>query len=485
MIKLKLYNKLWIQIETENREYLLAVKNYFSDFVDGYFHMPKYKAGVWDGKIYIFDWFNKCLPYGLLTDLISFHKKYFSNLKLEISDDIKNLFNSKISNIEPEQCKLWNLREYQDESVRKAIKYKKGILRICTSGGKTLIIYSIISTLQKLNEISNSIIIVPSTGLIMQFKQDMIDYGMDEKNIGVAYSKKKEWDKKVVISTWQTLAKNKDQLNLYDCVVVDECHSSKAKILSDILQKSNAKYRIGCTGTLPESQIDLWNIKSYLGPQLIDIPASKLIEENFISSIEVMMYNLYYKKEFIYNGITDVSVTVKYNDIKNQIFNNEYRKQFIFNLINNAKSTILVLVGKVETEGDIIKNYLLESNLYNEDSVIFINGKMDATERENWRQKFIKNPDKKYIIIATYGVFQAGVSIPNLSYLIFAAPFASKIRILQSIGRCLRKCVGKNGAIIYDLVDFNNKYCPKYADTRLRFYDQEKFPVTEKDFKEK
>jgi superfamily II DNA or RNA helicase len=69
--------------------------------------------------------------------------------------------------------------------------------------------------------------------------------------------------------------------------------------------------------------------------------------------------------------------------------------------------------------------------------------------------------------------------------LIFAAPFASKIRILQSIGRCLRKCVGKNGAIIYDLVDFNNKYCPKYADTRLRFYDQEKFPVTEKDFKEK
>jgi len=65
-------------------------------------------------------------------------------------------------------------------------------LRICTSGGKTLIIYSIISTLQKLNEISNSIIIVPSTGLIMQFKQDMIDYGMDEKNIGVAYSKKKE-----------------------------------------------------------------------------------------------------------------------------------------------------------------------------------------------------------------------------------------------------------------------------------------------------
>jgi len=95
------------------------------------------------------------------------------------------------------------------------------------------------------------------------------------------------------------------------------------------------------------------------------------------------MYNLYYKKEFIYNGITDVSVTVKYNDIKNQIFNNEYRKQFIFNLINNAKSTILVLVGKVETEGDIIKNYLLESNLYNEDSVIFINGKMDATERES------------------------------------------------------------------------------------------------------
>jgi superfamily II DNA or RNA helicase len=96
----------------------------------------------------------------------------------------------------------------------------------------------------------------------------------------------------------------------------------------------------------------------------------------------------------------------------------------------------------------------------------------------------IQNPDKKYIICATYGTFSTGINIPNLGHLIFAAPYKSKIRILQSIGRVLRKHASKNGAIIYDLVDHNNKWFPKYGDIRLRFYDKEKFEVIEKELKE-
>ena len=109
---------------------------------------------------------------------------------------------------------------------------------------------------------------------------------------------------------------------------------------------------------------------------------------------------------------------------------------------------------------------------------------METSNREMWRQRVIDNPNTKYIIVATYSVFSTGINIPNLSNLIFAAPYKSKVRILQSVGRILRKHAAKIGAIVYDIVDHTNSWFPKYGDIRLRIYDKEKFEVIEKELKE-
>lgn len=477
-INLKCYSNLKFKIDTDEYDYLSELNNYFSAYTEGFRFSPLYKTGQWDGKIYMLNKTNLTLPIGLLTDFLRFHKKYFNDYKLNLDEDLKNIIKKEdISNLELEPCKLWDYRDYQEFSIKKAIEYKRGIIRACTGAGKTLIIYGIIKNLLKYQKISNAIIIVPSVSLIKQFYSDIIEYGIDKKDVGMFFSKIKDFDKKITISTWQTLKNRKDIILNYDCVIVDECHGVRGIELSNILQLSEAKYKIGCTGTLPDDQIELWNIKSYLGPVLYEVSTSELADLGYLAQCKVKFFNIYYKKNTRFSR--------DYFEAVNDIFDNEFRLSFINNLINKLNDTILILVNKVETEGEFLKEVILKNYNIKEENITFISGKMNADIREEWRKKVIKNHDKKYIIIATFGVFQQGINIPNLKYLIFASPTKSKIRLLQSIGRTLRMFTNKeDGAIIYDIVDYNNRWFPKQGDIRLRHYYKEKFEVEEYELKE-
>lgn len=46
MIELELYKKNRIQVNTPDAGYLNELKKYFTEHVDGYMFMPKYKAGI-------------------------------------------------------------------------------------------------------------------------------------------------------------------------------------------------------------------------------------------------------------------------------------------------------------------------------------------------------------------------------------------------------------------------------------------------------
>lgn len=476
MIRLKMYDNWNLLIDCEDREILLKLKDHFSEYSPGYIFSPKYKVGHWDGKIYLFSIYDKILPYGLLTEFLAFYKKYYSKTQLIIDEDVKDFLKQDcyFDNIALEKCEPWDYRPYQETCIRKSLKYKKCIIRAATSAGKSYIIAGIIKNLLYHKKISNAMIIVPTTSLVEQFYKDILDYGFFKEDLGRVYAKYKEWDKKIVISTWQSLSNNISKVEPFDCIIIDEVHGARATIIRDILKSSSAEYRIGCTGTMPESRLETMNVKSYLGPIVVEVSASELADLGYIADSKIIMYHIKYNTKF----------SSDYNEAKDEIFKNSFRLNTICNIINSIKKTALLLVGKVETEGEFLKNFLLDRNICKEDNIVFISGSMDTSDREIWRQKLIQNPDEKYIVIATYGTFSTGINIPNLGHLIFVAPYKSKIRILQSIGRVLRKHISKNGAIIYDLVDHNNKWFSKYGDIRLRFYDKEKFEVLEKELKE-
>jgi superfamily II DNA or RNA helicase len=196
--------------------------------------------------------------------------------------------------------------------------------------------------------------------------------------------------------------------------------------------------------------------------------AGFLADQGYISKCTVNVLNLEYDSEY----------TGDYHQIRDEVFRNEYRLKMIKYLAQNLDHNVLLLVDKVEKEGEFLEQYL--TNIGKE--VVFLSGRDDVDVREKWRHECMKRDD--ICLIATYGIFTMGINIPNLKYIVLAAPFKAKIRILQSIGRSLRKHADKeSGAQIFDITD-QVKFFNKYGIIRIRYYDSEDFEVKELVFHE-
>jgi len=461
-VNIVLNDNLHIRLDTTNYEYLNKVKKHFTEKVDGYLFTPSYRTGRWNGDKCLFNSNARKLPYGLLTDLLKFTKKEFPDLKIAVDQKVKDIFKG----IEPNPT--WNLkyypRDYQEECVITALKRSKGIFSVPTAGGKSCIIAYIVKELLK-KDIKNCIIIVPTIGLVEQFYNDLIDYGMYKELLGKVNSKKKEFDKTIVISTWQSLKNRLDKLHIYDCVICDETHSVKADKLGTILKNCvNAKFRYGFTGTIPKCRLDELLVKSYIGPVLKSYSSKDLANEGYISHCNINMLYVNYT-----NKIKGV-----YNDVKELTFNNNYRIGLIKHLCDITDHTLLILVDKIK-EGEILEQEL--TICFEDREIVFLSGRDKTEIRESWRQ--LANEREDIIIIATYPIFQMGVNIPSLRSIIFASPSKSYIRIIQSIGRALRLHEDKkDGAIIWDIVD-NVKYLKKHAEIRHRHYVFEKHSINE------
>ena len=108
----------------------------------------------------------------------------------------------------------------------------------------------------------------------------------------------------------------------------------------------------------------------------------------------------------------------------------------------------------------------------------FVYGGVDAEKREKVRR--LTEKSNKSLIIASYGTFSTGINIKNINNVIFASPSKSRIRVLQSIGRGLRKSETKNDVTLYDISDdlsYKNKknFTLKHFEERINIYNEEEF----------
>ena len=227
-IKLELFNEMTVQIQTEDMDYFKLMLEEFTRYVQGFQFTPKYRTGRWNGKICMINEFRRTFPYGILLDYIRVHRQKFPRNPLTVSPEVKKLFSG------PEMNISYNLkyspRPYQKDCVEAALKHTKGIIRSATASGKSLVIAYIILNLLENGQAEKAIIIVPNKSLIAQFYQDLVDYGIDADVIGMVFAKRKQWNKDIVISTWQSLGRNKKKIDMFDCIICDECLSGNTKI---------------------------------------------------------------------------------------------------------------------------------------------------------------------------------------------------------------------------------------------------------------
>jgi superfamily II DNA or RNA helicase len=471
-----------VQLECE--DWLLReLDDRFTFYVDGYQFMPKYKSGFWDGKIRLIDTRFGTTLVGLIPDIIS----YCKNQNYEVEFDDKILFNSPkidddVLNKYIKSCKLpYEVRDFQYEGLKHALKGKRTTLLSATGSGKSLIIYLIANFLKEMG--IKTLIIVPTVSLVNQLVSDFEEYAEDyhfdtDKDCHKIFSgQDKESDKPIIVSTWQSLQKlPKDYFEQYGAVIGDEVHQYDAVVCNRIIRCcTNASIRIGTTGTLNESKVHELSIKALFGPIRSISNTRELMDKGILADLEVKALILKHDPAFF----KQLSV-MKYQDEINYIVQNKVRNDFISKLAGKCTGNTLVLFNYVEKHGKPLHEMMKKECKNKEVHLVY--GGTDADMREQVRKLVEKK--NNIIIVASYGVFSTGVNAVNLNNVIFASPTKSKIRVLQSIGRGLRKGEEKESCKLYDIADDltggkkTKNHTLKHFHKRFELYQQEGFDVS-------
>ena len=473
-IRLEKVNEAYIRVHSE-RNIAQELSDYFTFFVPGYQFTPAYKARYWDGKIRLLDLRTMGLYHGLVPYIQKFAEE--RQYEVEIDSEVTATENFSIKEAKDfiETLNLpHEVRDYQLNSFIHAIRNKRILLLSPTASGKSLILYLILRQIQDAGH-KKGLLIVPTTSLVEQMYTDFESYGYDsEEYCHRQYSgKEKHTNKLLTITTWQSIYKNDaDYFEQFDFVMGDEAHQFKAKSLTTILSGcTNAKYRIGTTGTLDGTQTHRLVLEGLFGPVYKATTTSELIDKGQLASFKIKCLILKHNE-----AVCKQARDWDYNTEIDYIVQNPARNEFIRNLALSLNGNTLILFQFVEKHGKDL--YTIIKDSVKDRHVFFVFGGTDVEIRESVRA--ITEKERDAIIVASYGTFSTGVNIRNLHNIIFASPSKSRIRNLQSIGRGLRKGDNKEEAVLFDIADdfrigkFVN-YTLKHFIERVKIYDDEKF----------
>ena len=478
-VKLVIRDEVNIKLEGLPLEARKKLANTFKYEVGYAKYHPAYKLGRWDGTVSLFGLGGN----GYLSQL-EVILGILENMDIDIAE-IEDLRQHHDLNFTPvtetywsDKGKVWPpghpeagkpilLRDYQIDAINKFLTTPQALQEIATGAGKTITTATLSHVCEK---IGRTITIVPNKSLVEQTEEDFINVGLD---VGVYYGDRKDLNKTHTICTWQSLnildKKSKNQehdivtlaefLDGVKTVIVDEVHMAKAEVLKNLLTQNlcNAAVRWGLTGTIPKEKYEYEQIFASIGPVVGGITAHELQEKGVLSNCHVNVVQMIDLPEFR-----------SYADELKYLTTDENRMLYIAKLIREISETgnTLVLVNRIES-GKFLVNELEGS--------VFISGEVKTTKRKEEYKEHATSDNK--ITVATFGVAAVGINIPRIFNLVLLEPGKSFVRVIQSIGRGIRKAEDKDFVQIWDLTS-TCKYAKRHLTERKKFYKDAKYPFT-------
>ena len=419
---------------------------------------------------------------GLLPYIEEFAKR--NELDIEYKEGVKDegehrtsILGGFVRRVSPKsKGKTLQIRNYQMDAFTHAVRNNRSLLLSPTASGKSLIIY----LLSRWYESERVLILVPTTSLVEQMYSDFIDYGYLEAKMQKIYQgHSREITKEVTISTWQSLYKMpKKFFEQFGCILGDEVHLFKAKSLTGIMNKLHlCKYRHGFTGTLDGTQTHRLVLEGLFGCVNKVTTTKDLMDNKTLAKLKIKCLVLQYP-----DADCKFMKDQNYQDEVDLIVRDERRNKFIVDLTTHLKGNTLLLFQFVEKHGSVLYDMLKDLNR----KVFYVHGGTDAQTRENIRE--ITEKEKSAIIVASYGTFSTGINIRNLHNVIFSSPSKSRIRVLQSVGRGLRKGSEKSTATLYDIADdftwkSRQNFTLRHFMERINIYNEEEFDYEIKNLK--
>ena len=339
------------------------LSEFFTFYVPGYKFMPAFRNRMWDGKIRMFSQKTKEIYFGLFPYIKAFAEERGYNVVcgegVEIENNVSRDIVEKFSNSLGQK---FEARDYQVDAIYHSLKFNRALLLSPTASGKSFIIYSLIRYYTHLikDDTNNRILlIVPTTSLVEQMYSDFQEYGWNvEKYCHRLYSGYSNvTDKKVLISTWQSLFRlPKEYFDQFGVVFGDEAHLFKSKSLTEIMSKlTDCKYRIGLTGTLDGAQTHKLVLEGLFGAVNKVTSTKKLMDKKQLSNLTVRCLILKHTPEHcqaISKG--------KYQDEIDYLVSSRSRQNFIRNLAIKLQGNTLVLFQLVEKHGKNLHEIIKE-----------------------------------------------------------------------------------------------------------------------------
>lgn len=495
-IELNKINEVYIQITTEpsiDKE----ISEYFKYRMPNYQFSPAGKKG-WQGWIYLYK--NQYLYAGLLKYLLDFarERKYtikynpdlfiYNNFsKLEAAEFIKSL------NLKSRDQSL-EAREYQEIGLAKAIRYKRLTMISPTRSGKSMVLYCYTRYLLNNNPEFKGLLIVPTTSLVEQMYTDFEDYSTANQwpvqnrvqRLYSGYSSTIEPNTQLLISTWQSLLRLPDSyFERFDFIIGDEAHTFSAKEIGSVAGRCvNAAYRLACTGTTHDDDVNNLKVEGYFGPISKLTTTRKLMDDGHIATLYIKSIVLKHPpgtQKIIDKLSKGVSATADYKAELDYIIDCKARNRFIRNLALSIEGNTL-LMFHYERHGRIIFDMIKEKLGESSRRLFFVNGETETEVREQVRK--ISDGEQNSIIVGSF-VFSTGITIRNLNNVVFATPTKAKIKTLQSIGRSLGLGDNKVTATLYDIADDCTElpddepnFTLRHYHSRMKLYQNEKFNIS-------
>ena len=439
-------------------------------------HMPAYKLGRWDGTKTFFGiggtgylaHLDVILP--IIED---------SGYEIEVEDlrQHKSLkFPTIGENYWANQGKTWPkghpeagkpivLRDYQYDVVNKFLENPQSLQEVATGAGKTITT----ATLSHLCEpYGRTMVIVPNKSLVVQTEEDYRNLGLD---VGVYFGDRKELNKTHTICTWQSLnvlekkSHDSDSLTLAEfcegvcAIIIDEVHQAKADVLMRLatLNFRNCAIRWGLTGTIPKEKWEFQSLLASIGPVINQVSAHDLQQKDVLAKLDIQILQT-----------NDIEVFRSYAEEYTWLVTDDKRLDWISDKIKNisVSGNTLVLVNRIDTGNKLIKKL---------PDAVFISGAVKLDDRKEEYDEIKTSNDK--IIVATYGVAAVGINIPRIFNLVLIEPGKSFVRVIQSIGRGIRKAEDKDFVQIWDITS-TCKYAKRHLTERKKYYKEAKYPFT-------
>lgn len=471
-------DSVYIKVKCE-KGYAKELSEFFTFKVPGHKFMPAFRNKMWDGQIKLYNLYKQEIYAGLEDYVIQFAKDRSYSIERPKPATKTIITGEEIIQFAKTLNIPFNLHEHQVEGICHAINNDRCLLLSPTGSGKSLIIYTLVR--YYLNRIKSSkkiLIIVPTISLVTQMYSDFFEYSKASDWKLRKYCHKihggqeKETDKQIVISTWQSIYKMpKTYFDEFEVVIGDECHLFKSKSLTTIMTKlTTCPYRIGTTGTLDGTFTHKLVIEGLFGRVHKVTSTKELMDKDLLSKLSIDCIVLSYPQD-----VRKTIKTLKYAEEIDWLVQNKKRNEFICNLATSLKGNTLILFQFVEKHGQILYDILQKQH---NKKVFFVHGGTEAEDRESVRK--IVEREENAIIVASYGTFSTGISIKRLHNIVFSSPSKSRIRVLQSIGRQLRKSEFKEKAKLYDIADdiswksYQNHTLRHFIE-RIKIYEHEKF----------